>query len=153
MALNFDKLPTEKPNSNSIEAGRYLAKIEKTEMVTKDTSKYLRVTFKTKDGAFVSENYFDSDKPFVLYKLGRLLKATGVVLEGTGALEDVAKLIKNKKVYIEVAINDRGYAGLDYSDKKEGIYPATEEAEASIGTKVELDKDVETAIADEDDDF
>ena len=47
---------------------------------------------------FVNENYFESDKPFLMYKLGRLLKAV-VNYKGEGSLKDVAK-VKGKKVIV-----------------------------------------------------
>lgn len=156
MAINFDALPKDKPNGNStVTEGRHLAQVFKAEMTTsKEGNKYLRVTFKTKDGGFVNENYFDSDKPFLQYKLGRLLKATKVVLEGTGTLEDIAKVIKDKKVTIDVVVNDRGYGGLDYSDNKEGIYSRDEVVTEEIEVESPVDDEIEAAIAsDEDDDF
>lgn len=155
MAINFDKLPMDKPNGNAtVTEGRHLAQVEKAEMTTsKEGNKYLRVTFKTKDGGFVNENYFDSDKPFLQYKLGRLLKATKVTLEGTGSLEDVAKLIKGKKVTIDVVVNDRGYGGLDYSDNKEGVYARDEVVTEEVEVESPVDTDVEEAVASFDDEF
>lgn len=156
MAINFDALPKDKPNGNStVTEGRHLAQVFKAEMTTsKEGNKYLRVTFKTKDGGFVNENYFDSDKPFLQYKLGRLLKATKVVLEGTGTLEDIAKVIRDKKVTIDVVVNDRGYGGLDYSDNKEGIYARDEVVTEEIEVESPVDDEIEAAIAsDEDDEF
>src|SRR5574344_1779587 len=122
MAINFDNLPKGKPgNTTQVTEGRHLAQVFKAEMTMnkEGTNKYLKVTFKTKDGGFVSENYFDSDKPFVQYKLGRLLKANNIILEGTGTLDDVAKLVKGKKVTIDVVLNDRGDGTLDYTNNKE----------------------------------
>lgn len=156
MAINFDSLPTAKPSNNTtVTEGRHLARVEKAEMTTSKTSdsKYLKVTFKTKDGGYVTENYFEGDKPFLLYKIGRLLKATGVVLEGTGSLEDIAKLIKGKKVTIDVALNDRGYGTLDYTDAKEGIYARDEVVTEEVNEVEEIDTDIEEAVASEDDDF
>jgi hypothetical protein len=156
MAINFDALPKDKPNGNStVTEGRHLAQVFKAEMTTsKEGNKYLRVTFKTKDGGFVNENYFDSDKPFLQYKLGRLLKATKVVLEGTGTLEDIAKVIRDKKVTIDVVVNDRGYGGLDYSDNKEGIYSRDEVVTEEIEVESPVDDEIEAAVAsDEDDEF
>ena len=126
--LNFESLPKDKPSQNNIVEGTYKATVFKTEMrVSKETgNEFLNVSFKIDNGGFVNENYFDSDKPFLMYKLGRLLKACNVELKGKGSLKDVAKVIKGKKVIIDVVVNDRGYGALDYSGDKEGIYPATE---------------------------
>lgn len=151
--INFDKLPSDKPSNNAtIEKGHYRAKITKAEIKTgKEDNTFLLVTFKTKDEQYVSEVFTDTNKPFPMFKIGRLLKATGVVLEGTGSLADVAKLILNKVVEIDVDVNDKGYAGLDFSDKKEGMYPV-ESTSKVAEPEPELDEDVAEALA-EDDDF
>lgn len=151
--LNFDKLPSTKPNQSNITEGRYEAEIFKCEMRTSSTTnnEYLNVSFKLKDGGFVNENYFDSDKPFLLYKLGQLLKACNVTLSGEGSLKDVAKVIKGKKVVIDVAVNDRGYGSLDYSGNNEGIYafnPSPFETEETtidpeVSQAIEADVDTE----------
>lgn len=127
--LNFESLPKDKPSQNNVAEGTYKATVFKTEMrVSKESgNEYLNVSFKIDNGGFVNENYFDSDKPFLMYKLGRLLKACNVELKGNGSLKDVAKVIKGKKVVIDVIVNDRGYGSLDYSGDKEGIYPVTED--------------------------
>ena len=127
--LNFESLPKDKPSQNNIVEGTYKATVFKTEMrVSKETNnEFLNVSFKIDNGGFVNENSFDSDKPFLMYKLGRLLKACNVELKGKGSLKDVAKVIKGKKVIIDVVVNDRGYGALDYSGDKEGIYPTTED--------------------------
>ena len=127
--LNFESLPKDKPSQNNVAEGTYKATVFKTEMrVSKESgNEYLNVSFKIDNGGFVNENYFDSDKPFLMYKLGRLLKACNVELKGNGSLKDVAKVIKGKKVVIDVIVNDKGYGSLDYSGDKEGIYPVTED--------------------------
>lgn len=127
--LNFESLPKDKPSQNNVAEGTYKATVFKTEMRTSKESgnEYLNVSFKIDNGGFVNENYFDSDKPFLMYKLGRLLKACNVELKGNGSLKDVAKVIKGKKVIIDVIVNDKGYGSLDYSGDKEGIYPVTED--------------------------
>ena len=127
--LNFESLPKDKPSQNNVAEGTYKATVFKTEMrVSKESgNEYLNVSFKIDNGGFVNENYFDSNKPFLMYKLGRLLKACNVELKGNGSLKDVAKVIKGKKVVIDVIVNDRGYGSLDYSGDKEGIYPVTED--------------------------
>ena len=140
--LNFERLPQNKPNQNTIAEGRYQAEVFKCEMrVGKDSgNEYLNVSFKINGGGFVNENYFESDKPFLLYKLGRLLNACNVQLSGEGSLRDVAKVIKGKKVIIDVAVNDKGYGSLDYSGDKEGIYPI------GYAGNEELDPEVTQAI-------
>ena len=148
MALNFDKLPTDKPGQSNITDGQYEAVIFDAKMVqSKSTpgTEYLNVSFKTSDG-FVNENYFDSDKPFLQYKLGRLLSACKVQLSGEGSLKDVAKVVKGKQVIIDVAVNDRGYGALDYSGSHEGIYPISH---IEVNTENTLDADIAEAIGTE----
>jgi len=158
MAIQFDKLPKEKPNQNAtINPGRYLVKISKAEMVErKEANSYLRVTFVTKNKETFTENFFDDPKPFILYKISRLLLATEIVLEGEGSLKDIGKLIVGKKVIVDVVVNDKGYANLDFSDKKEGIYRTDEVVIDEVDAEPEkpaLDEDVNEAIASDDDDF
>ena len=149
--INFDSLPKDKPSQNSVAPGKYDAEIFKTEMmVSKNTNtEYLNVSFKIIGGGFVNENYFDSDKQFLQYKLGRLLTACNVTLGGNGTLKDVAKVIKGKKVTIAVDVNDRGYGVLDYTGDNEGIYPygygeavtAAPEVNQAIEAAVDTDED------------
>lgn len=142
MALNFDSLPTSKPSQNSIADGTYTATVFKAEMRTSQAgNEYLNVSFKT-DAGFVNENYFESDKPFIQWKLGQLLKACKVTLSGEGSLKDVAKVIAGKKVVIDVVVNDRGYGALDYTGSKDGIRAAEE----TVSTSAELDPELEAAI-------
>lgn len=160
MALNFDNIPTEKPSNNTpVEDGRYLAKIIKAEMrVGKESgNSYLSVSFKLDSGGFVNENFFDSDKPFNNYKIGRLLKSCGITLEGDFTLNDIRKVIVNKEVLIDATSNDRGYGVLDFTGNNEGIYPTNETSyetatakDVDVDTNVSLDADVEAAI---DEDF
>jgi hypothetical protein len=159
MSIQFDKLPKEKPNQNAtINPGRYLVKITKAEMVErKEASSYLRVTFATKDKETFTENFFDDPKPFLLYKISRLLLATEIVLEGEGSLADMGKLLVGKKAIVDVTVNDKGYANLDFNDKKEGIYKLDEvvigEVDEDPEEKPVLDKDVTEAIASDDEEF
>lgn len=140
--LNFTSLPKDKPNNNSVAEGRYNAIVFKSEMrkSKENNNEYLNVSFKIDNGGFVNENYFDSDKPFLMYKLSRLLLACNTPLDGEGTLKDVAKVIQGKRVVIDVVVNDRGYGSLDYSGDKEGIYPI-----GYTGNE-ELDPEVSQAI-------
>lgn len=157
--INFDSLPKDKPSQNNISNGTFTAVVFDAKMMVSKTTnnEYLNVSFKVDDGGFVNENYFESDKPFLLWKLSNLLKACGVQLEGEGSLKDVAKVIKGKKVIIDVAVNDRGYGALDYSGNNEGIYPiggkstetettVTAEQVSSVEDAAVLDADVEEAV-------
>ena len=146
--INFDALPKDKPSQNNVDPGRYTVTIFDAKMMVSKTSKneYLNVSFKLDGGGFVNENYFESDKPFLLWKLGNLLKACDVKLEGEGSLKDIAKVIKGKKVIIDVAVNDRGYGTLDYSGNNEGIYSINEAPEAETAKEVVPNEAVAEAI-------
>lgn len=155
MAFNMDKVPTSKPNNSSasIDDGRYHAVVYKAEMKTsKKGEEYLAVTFKTDGGSFVNEGFFDNpEKQFLMYKIGRLLTACKAPLEGEVGLADIIKVIRNKRVIIDVATNDAGYANLDFSDDKEGVYapdelvmdtvPADAPSPATTASPVALDDD------------
>ena len=151
MALNFDALPKERPNNNNnVEAGRYEATVFKAEMRdSKSTpgTQYLNVSFKT-DSGFVNENYFDSDKAFLQWKLGQLLIACNVRLAGEGTLKDVSKVIVGKKVMIDVVLNDKGYPTIDYSGNKNGVEPVgtVSNTEEPATTEEEIDPDVATVL-------
>ena len=151
--IQFNALPKDKPSQNNIKNGRYTATVFKCEMRTgKDSgTEYLNVSFLCDGGGFVNENYFDSDKPFLQYKLGQLLKACSVNLEGEGTLKDVAKVVKGKKVIIDVVVNDKGYGALDYSGNNDGIYPVGTNTKTNTEEDApELDADIDEAIEDED---
>lgn len=151
--IQFNALPKDKPSQNNIKNGTYTATVFKCEMRTGKESgtEYLNVSFLCDGGGFVNENYFDSDKPFLQYKLGQLLKACNVTLEGEGTLKDVAKVVKGKKVIIDVVVNDKGYGALDYSGNNEGIYPVGTNTKSNTEEDApELDTDIDEAIEDED---
>lgn len=153
--VKFDALPKDKPSQNNVTDGRYTATIFDAKMVASKTTpgtEYLNVSFKVNDG-FVNENYFDSDKPFLLYKLGRLLKACKVELAGEGSLKDVAKVVKGKTVIIDVVVNDRGYGALDYSGNNEGIYSIDEIEELTPTLEESIGEVIDTDVAILDEEF
>ena len=90
-----------------------------------------------------------------MYKLGRLLDACGVTLSGEGTLKDVAKVIKGKKVVVDVIVNDKGYGALDYSNGHDGIYPIGKVEVTAKPTAATLDPEITEAIEADvvDDDF
>jgi hypothetical protein len=147
MALNFDSLPKERPNNNSnVEAGKHEATVFKAEMrESKAGNPYLNVSFKTAQG-FVNEGYMESDKEFILWKIGQLLKACNVKLEGEGSLKDISKVIVGKKVMIDVVLNDKGYPTIDYSGNNEGVAPIGNTTEVVEETSDEIDPDVATVL-------
>lgn len=148
MTIAFDQIPKDKPNNNNVEKGQYKAVVFKSEIRKGKESgnEYLNVSFKIDEGGFVNENYFKSDKPFLLYKLGRLLTACEINLEGEIDLNAIKKVIQGKKVLIDVDVNDRNYSAIDYSGNNEGLYPITETQEEN------LDPAITKAIESEDED-
>lgn len=153
--VKFDALPKDKPSQNNVTDGRYTATIFDAKMIASKTTpgtEYLNVSFKV-NGGFVNENYFDSDKPFLLYKLGRLLKACKVELAGEGSLKDVAKVVKGKTVIIDVVVNDRGYGALDYSGNNEGIYSIDEIEELAPTLEESIGEVIDTDVAILDEEF
>ena len=140
MAIYFDKLPTDKPSS-AVEPGKYTGTVMKAEMVTsKAGNDNLKITFKLDEGGFVNEFYQESEIPFIQYKIGRLLEATKVKLEGEGTLKDIAKVVMNRKVQIDVGVNDRGYNVVDYSGENQGLYPVAKESEKVEETNSDIDE-------------
>lgn len=151
--LNFNALPTNKPSQSGMTDGTFKAVVFKSEMRDSKTTpgtQYLNVSFKT-DNGFVNENYFDSDKPFLQWKLGQLLKACNVTLSGEGSLKDVAKVIQGKNVMVDVVMNDKGYPAIDYSGNKEGVFGVAKTVVVAEETTTEepfsLDPELDAAIA------
>ena len=127
MKINFDNIPTSKPGAGDfkqIEPGTYPAQVHKAEIKTAASGNdYLSVSFITPDKAFVNEAFTTGDKPFLIWKIGQLLKACDVQLEGEGELSTIPSLIVGKKVEIDATVNDRGYTSLDFSGDKTGVRP------------------------------
>lgn len=116
MAINFDALPQEKPAGAIIPKGQYKATIEKAEMKQpKDTSKppYLNMLFALTDkesGAPVGKLYdmlSESESTYVMYKIGRFLKALELNLGATFELKDLAKLITGKELLVDVMVDEK----------------------------------------------
>lgn len=117
MALNFNELPTEKPNS-IIAAGRYVATIAAAEMKhAKDPSKpdYLNMRldiFDNKNNKLgsVFDILTESAASLARYKLGRFLTALNLTLTNF-ELSDLVKLIVGKKLEVDLKIEEtEGYA-------------------------------------------
>lgn len=143
MAIMFNKIPSEKPRTE-IEPGKYTATIIKTEVgVSKSGNNMLTITLKLdENGISFKEFFVEPTENFSMWKIGQLLVACGVALEGEGTLKDIAKIVMNKKVVVDVNKNDRGYAQVDYSGNNEGLSPIEE----STTTSLAEDTDVAEAI-------
>lgn len=109
MAINYDSLPSVKPES-TVPAGFYKATIIKAEMrVSKNSGQsYLSVQYDLNDGkqnvGKLFDMQFDSEKEFLRYKLQRFLTALRLDLRGTFELKDLCKLICNKQLIVDVTI-------------------------------------------------
>lgn len=107
--INFNSLPTDKPNSLP-ESGTYYATIESAEMKQgKDPTKppYLNVALSLKDKSGKScgkifDIFSESDKELVQYKLARFLIALNLDKLGSFELVDLVKVIKNKQLIVDV---------------------------------------------------
>ena len=109
MSINYDSLPSTKPDS-TVPAGFYKATIIKAEMrVSKNSGQnYLSVQYDLNDGkqnvGKLYDMQFDSEKEFLRYKLQRFLTALRLDLRGTFELKDLCKLINNKQLVVDVTV-------------------------------------------------
>ena len=144
MAINFNSLPTDKPNSLP-ENGTYYGTIESAEMKQgKDPTKppYLNIgiALKDKNGKSCGKIFdiiSESDKELVQYKLARFIIALDLARLGTFELVDLVKIIKNKQLIVEVKQEEakNGYPAKAVVDAFAGsIYYPMSEATSIFGT-------------------
>lgn len=156
MAINFSELPKEKPNQLPAE-GTYYATIESGEMKQgKDTSKppylNLRMKLTKKDGTSVGmffDKIFESEAPLCQFKLGRFLYAIGIDLTKNGVIElsQIAKLVKGKRIIVDIAQTENTYNGRTSMQavvdiNKGECYYRTTDADVAFATEGGLDMDV-----------
>lgn len=115
--INFDALPTSKPGNDNnvlIEKGRYRATVKNAQMMkAKSGTQYLRVMFQlhTTPAVNIFDNFFDSDKPLPMFKLGQFLRALPNTISGELTLDDVAKICINKDMVVAIKQEENeGYA-------------------------------------------
>lgn len=146
MAINFNSLPTDKPNSLP-ENGPYYATIESAEMKQgKDPTKppYLNIalTLKDKYGKSCGKIFdilSESNKELVQYKLARFLIALDLAKLGTFELIDLVKIIKNKQLIVDVKQEEAkdGYPAKAVVDVFAGnIYYPMSDAPVIFGTEI-----------------
>ena len=114
MALNFNDLPTSKPNgdspsSNVFEKGIYPGIAKRAETRTsKAGSDYLvvqiAVTNESGQTTTVFDNFFDTDKPLPRFKLAQFLRAVGTIPSGNFELKDLVKVINNRPLSVALKI-------------------------------------------------
>lgn len=135
--INFDSLPQEAPLQEFV-PGRYPVTVAEVEIGLSKSSqvKQMVVTFKIEGTNMTTREYYqDSNKAFMGYKLGRLVNALKLQLQGASLeLEDLAKLIRKGstcEAYLDK--NDKGYPQLSYKDKDKswGLYPDTDKVDAN----------------------
>lgn len=115
MAINFDGLPTKKPEGMGggvPKPGFHKVKVTKQEMVvSKAGNKYLKLYLKTEEGPMVFDNIFDSSAPALQYKLARLVTACKLPLTGELTLEDLGKVLMNREFVADIKIVENTWDG------------------------------------------
>lgn len=114
MAINFDNLPQENPYALPA-VGVYKAKIVEAEMKQgKDLSKpeYLNIKYtlfdkNNKNCGSLYDIISESDSSVVQYKISRFVRACGIPLVGAMELKDLAKLVKNKELALDVSYDKK----------------------------------------------
>lgn len=141
MAINYDALPSSKPQS-VLPSGYYMATIIKAEMKrSKSGSDYLNLQYDLNNGKGVTgklfDMQFDSEKEFLRYKLQRFLTALNLTLSGTFELKDLCKLVNGKKFIVDVSVEDNeqyGKRNTVNSFEHEIYYPINEWASLTAAT-------------------
>jgi hypothetical protein len=116
MAINYDALPSSKPQS-VLPSGYYMATIVKAEMKRSNNtgSEYLSLQYDLNNGAGVTGKLFDlqmeSEKEFLRYKLQRFLTALNLNLTGTFEMKDLCKLVNGKKLIVDVTVEENAQYG------------------------------------------
>lgn len=139
--INFDALPTSKPAGGGalLEKGRYAAVVKDAKMKTSSKgTKYLTVMFQTKTNPAVNvfDNFFDSDKPLVMFKLGQFLRALPNTISGQLTLEDIAKICMNKEMVVAIKQEtNEGYAPRNVVDAYDDvIYARIDAVDENVNT-------------------
>ena len=138
MAIQFDALPKENPFALP-NPDIYKAKIVEASMKKgKDESKppYLNLKYQltNKDGKNCGSVYdimAESDSSVVQYKLGRFLTACNIPLVGAMELADIAKLVLNKEIVVDICHDTRSQQPRAQVDvfTREAYYPIGQFAE------------------------
>lgn len=136
MAINFDKLPQDNPFALP-DPGVYKAKIVEAEMKSpkNDPTKpdYLNLKYtlfdrNNKNCGSIYDILSESDSSVVQYKISRFVRACGIPLTGSMELKDLAKIVKNKEIVVDVTHDkksDQPRAQVDLFSR-EGYYMASE---------------------------
>ena len=135
MAINFDSLPQENP-FGLVPIGIYKAHIVEAAMKQgKDTSKpmYLNLRYNLTDAegkgaGTLYDIISESDSSVVQYKIARFIKACGIPLVGSMELSDIAKLVVNKTIVVDVGHDTKSNPAKAQVDlfTREAYYPEAE---------------------------
>lgn len=104
MSINFDKLPTEKPEGFALPPEGF-TKVTITKPVIKTSkagNKYLDIQLKTPTGQIIWDKIMDSDTPALQYKLARFITACKLPLVGEITLEDLGRVVNGKEVVADI---------------------------------------------------
>lgn len=146
MALNFDTMPSEKPQGSKFEPaapGFYIAEIEKASIEHGPSGEYLLVVLQLQTAnknKIWDRHFYNSEKSFPQYKLKRLLTACGIQLTGMFEVKDIVKLLPRKKLVVDVKISEdnKGRATNDIEPFENDIYyPVAEWAALTGGQQAE----------------
>lgn len=114
MPINFDALPSQKPNGYLIDPGFYKGTILKAEMRTPKSggNPYLNVEYQLMryDGTSAGKFWdmiFDIDKDLPRYKLAQFIKALKLPITGVFELRDLCKIIVGKSLIIDVGVDEK----------------------------------------------
>ena len=126
MAINFDNIPSEKPNTMIEVKGLQVLTIDDMSVgLTKTSQKEaLNIKFKTEEDVVVFETFVDDEKPFLMFKLGRFLRAANVKLPGaTLTMTDLMKVLrKGLKVHAVISKRKNGYPAVSFEGSNQGFY-------------------------------
>jgi hypothetical protein len=162
--INFNELPNSAPNNFPLVAiGRYYATIDLAEMKQgKDTTKppylNLRYSLTTGEGETAGKLYdmlFATDHEIVRYKLKRFIEALELPITGDFHLEDLTKVVINKKLIVDVTHDTKGEKPKAVVDVFKGaiFYPMNEAGELFENVTTTTTTDVVNATDAEDTEY
>lgn len=147
MAINFNSLPIDRP-SNLPAPGTYYATIESADMkqpndITKPPYLNIQLALQDQNGRNAGKIYdiiAESDKELIQFKVARFLIALGLTNLGNFELADLVKVIKNKKLIVDVKqeeATDKFPAKAVVDVFKGSIYYPLAEASSIFGSTLE----------------
>lgn len=147
MPIVFDSLPKENPFSLPT-PGVYKAKIAEASMKKSKTDStkppYLNMKLELfdntgKKAGVIFDMLSESDSSVVQYKIGRFLTACGIPLVGQMELSDIAKIVVNKEIAVDITIDHKANPERAVVDlfSRQAYYPMSEYAAEYAATHME----------------